>query len=385
MNESIQVVLCGLGRYSRERSILPVLSKFADHLQVVGVTSILEGEYLSLVVPAFQSIGMSPPTHFRNLEDALVANPVNPRNGHHIVVISTPNMYHFQQSFDALSKGYSVFIEKPVVTHKDDLFHLLRLAESRGLSICIGTQRRLEGGVEYCHSAISQNRDFGKLRRIILHLSVHHEVTGWRNSTELAHGGIVIDTGYHFLDIIGWILHGLGISVPGDLTGFVVLGGSEEVDSRSHKHITLEATASGILELPRQIVFSFDLSYISPKGNITERLEFHDDLGSMIVLERIMPFRHSTPWSTTRLTHRRSDGGFASLESESGLTTRLDNVAFDDPISSISRNATPFFVFMNRFLKQGISLNDLSQRIEARQSVNTWQLMRNIYRLGESK
>jgi len=54
------------------------------------------------------------------------------------VVIATPAATHYQLALEALSRDKHVLVEKPFTTRTEEAVHLIRLAESKGLTLMVG-------------------------------------------------------------------------------------------------------------------------------------------------------------------------------------------------------------------------------------------------------
>jgi scyllo-inositol 2-dehydrogenase (NADP+) len=131
---------------------------------------------------------------FKSLEDLLAADLVD------LIVIVTPNEYHFSQAKLALQAGKHVVVDKPVTIHSSEARELKKLAESNGLVLSVFQNRRLDGDIQTIKKILKEDI----LGRIV-HFESHfdrfrpHLVDNWREK-EVPGNGITYDLGTHLID-----------------------------------------------------------------------------------------------------------------------------------------------------------------------------------------
>ncbi|MCL6260528.1 oxidoreductase [Aquiflexum sp. TKW24L] len=131
---------------------------------------------------------------FKSLEDLLAADVAD------LIVIVTPNEYHFSQAKLALEAGKHVVVDKPVTIHSHEAEELKELAESKGLVLSVFQNRRLDGDIQTIKKILQEDI----LGRIV-HFESHfdrfrpHLVDNWREK-EVPGNGITYDLGTHLID-----------------------------------------------------------------------------------------------------------------------------------------------------------------------------------------
>jgi predicted dehydrogenase len=374
--KSLPVILAGYGHCARNYTVVPVLRRFPGTIHVVGVTSLLEGEFDELIRPEFRRNGWPIPRLHHDLEDACDERHFT-KGKPKAVLLTTPNALHFHQAKMAIEAGYHVYVERPIVTANDDLPALIKLAERNHVLLCTGVQRRLEAPYRYIHSAVTQKRFFGQLRHIRCRLAVKYKLRTWRRRSDMSGGGIAIDSGYHLLDIAAWLLESIGIHISEELPGAVHFG-SHEPSPSNREPLDVETEAVGYVELPNDILLSFDFSYNAPEDTVFEQIEVVDQNGARIGLTRDQTSRSSLPGT---ITHQLPDGSFAEINTsaiERGI--RAEAVRFSDE----TQIAKPLRMFAEA-VKKGIDRAPCVEALQAQSSVSTWHLVREVYRHASKK
>ncbi len=118
------------------------------------------------------------------------------------VIIMTPHGLHYQHIKDALAAGTHVLSEKPFVTQPDQARELIALAASHARILMVSYQNPRLWPYRYTHQQIAD----GNLGDILFYSG---QITqqwgafgGWRLSSTLSEGGMLVDTGSHFVDIM---------------------------------------------------------------------------------------------------------------------------------------------------------------------------------------
>ena len=118
------------------------------------------------------------------------------------VIIMTPHGLHYQHIKESLEAGKHVLSEKPFVTQPDQARELIALAAERERILMVSYQNPRLWPYRYTHQQIAD----GKLGEIIFYSG---QITqqwgsfgGWRLSSTLSEGGMLVDTGSHFVDIM---------------------------------------------------------------------------------------------------------------------------------------------------------------------------------------
>lgn len=131
---------------------------------------------------------------FKSLEELLEADAAD------LIVIVTPNEYHFSQANLALEAGKHVVVDKPVTINSKEAEELKESAEIKGLVLSVFQNRRLDGDIQTIKKIIHEDI----LGRIV-HFESHfdrfrpHLVDNWREK-EVPGNGITYDLGTHLID-----------------------------------------------------------------------------------------------------------------------------------------------------------------------------------------
>jgi predicted dehydrogenase len=118
-----------------------------------------------------------------------------------LVVVNTPNAFHFEMARDALRHGKHVVLEKPLTTSVAEGEELLALARDEGLVLAPYQNRRLESG----HKTVREILDRGLLGNVKL---FETRIDRWRPGAgtkkwkeEPGPGaGLLYDLGAHLID-----------------------------------------------------------------------------------------------------------------------------------------------------------------------------------------
>ncbi len=123
------------------------------------------------------------------------------------VEILTPNTYHFPQAMYALQKGLHVLLEKPITTQVSQARELIETADSRGKVLLVYYQRHYLPPYVYAKRIIEKG-ELGEIKLISI-TEVQEWVEGskgtWFIDPEQSGGGLLIDSGSHYVDLMLWL------------------------------------------------------------------------------------------------------------------------------------------------------------------------------------
>jgi scyllo-inositol 2-dehydrogenase (NADP+) len=117
-----------------------------------------------------------------------------------LVVIATPNEYHFEQARQALEAGKHVLVDKPITVSSTDAIILDQLAKEKGLVLSVFQNRRWDGDFLTIRK-ILKDQTLGR----IVHFESHFDrfrpepKDNWREK-EVPGSGILYDLGSHLMD-----------------------------------------------------------------------------------------------------------------------------------------------------------------------------------------
>jgi scyllo-inositol 2-dehydrogenase (NADP+) len=131
---------------------------------------------------------------FRTLEDLLYADVAD------LIVIVTPNEFHFPYAKMALEAGKHVVVDKPVTIHSYEAELLHKIALDKGLVLSVFQNRRWDGDIQTIRKILNE----GVLGRVV-HFESHFDrfrpvlVDNWREK-DVPGNGITYDLGTHLID-----------------------------------------------------------------------------------------------------------------------------------------------------------------------------------------
>lgn len=126
------------------------------------------------------------------------------------VYVLTPNYSHYTVAMDALKANKHVFCEKPITINYPLSCEMAEEANKRGKMLNIGVCNRYNKSVEMLEQMVKENR-FGNIYHIYCSFRSFRMIPGLGGAfTTKAQsgGGVLIDWGVHFFDLILYILGG---------------------------------------------------------------------------------------------------------------------------------------------------------------------------------
>ena len=126
------------------------------------------------------------------------------------VYVLTPNYAHYVVTMDALKAGKHVFCEKPITVNYELSLEMAAEAKKQNKLLNIGVCNRYNKSVELLEQ-MNKNGKFGKIYHVYCSFRNYRCIPGLGGAfTTKAEsgGGVLIDWGVHFLDLILYILGG---------------------------------------------------------------------------------------------------------------------------------------------------------------------------------
>jgi len=190
MNRPVNIGFIGCGKWAQETH-LPYLS-FNTSVLLVSLSGLVKsdgdvGELKKLFKRYYDS-----------WEDMLHHEKLD------LVIVTTPHSLHYSQIKQCLENKVNVHVDKPPALRHKDMMTLASLAKKNNVFINIHVQKRYFPEYKLAKKLISQGK-IGKIEFIssTIGQQLFDDFIGsWRSSPNLAGGGIMMDTGYHMLDII---------------------------------------------------------------------------------------------------------------------------------------------------------------------------------------
>ena len=129
------------------------------------------------------------------------------------VFVLTPNYAHYTVSMDALKAGKHVFCEKPITVNYALSCEMAEEAKKQNLLLNIGVVNRYHRSVEKL-AEMNANGEFGKIYHVYCAFRRYRGIPGLGGdftTKSQSGGGVLIDCGVHFFDLILYILGGAKI------------------------------------------------------------------------------------------------------------------------------------------------------------------------------
>ena len=126
------------------------------------------------------------------------------------VFVLTPNFAHYTVTMDALKAGKHVLCEKPITVNYALSVEMAEEAKKQGKILNIGVCNRYQGSVVKLEE-MNRNGEFGKLYHVVCSFRSCRSIPGLGGAftdKSQSGGGVLIDWGIHYLDLILYILGG---------------------------------------------------------------------------------------------------------------------------------------------------------------------------------
>lgn len=120
------------------------------------------------------------------------------------VSICTPNHMHSKIAIDAMRAGKHVLCEKPAARTYEEALQMQQIQHETGCVLNIGVVNRFDTNVNQLKCLIDQG-ELGEIYQVYVSFRSHRSIPGLGGAftrKEIAGGGVLIDWGVHFLDIV---------------------------------------------------------------------------------------------------------------------------------------------------------------------------------------
>ncbi len=255
--QRVRLGFIGFGNYAR-RAYWPWLSQ-TSYIEVAGISCDLRIREEGL--DQYKNI----PFVFRP-EDMLAKIPLD------VVIVTTPHTFHYKHCKLSLEYGCHVLVDKPLACDLAEAQELTETADAKGKYLAVGLERRYEDVYRTAKEIVEQKK-LGEIRCIDCSLVRPVDAgfaKNWRNTPELSGGGILIDTGYHAIDVVFWIT---GLSLVGIHSNLIF------DDLKVEKSCSISATFSN------GAVGNFLFTYSSPLHLRQEQIWFYGTEGNLGILD----------------------------------------------------------------------------------------------------
>ena len=191
------IAVIGCGRIA-ENAHFPALSEL-DDVRIKYACDIIpeKAERLKEKFPKIENV-------ITDYKQALADSEVD------AVFVLTPNFAHYTVTMDALRAGKHVMCEKPITVNYALSVEMAEEAKKQGKMLNIGVCNRYHKSVEMLHNLVKEGK-LGKVYHIYCSFRSFRSIPGlggaFTNKSQSG-GGVLIDWGVHFLDLILYVLGG---------------------------------------------------------------------------------------------------------------------------------------------------------------------------------
>lgn len=183
------------------------------------------------------------------------------------VFVLTPNHAHYEISMAALKAGKHVMCEKPITVNYELSCEMAKEAEKQGKILNIGVCNRYNKSIELLEELNRQGR-FGNIYHVYCSFRSFRSIPGLGGAfttKKESGGGVLIDWGVHFLDLILYVLGGAKIK---NVTCDAYCELAKDMKSYKYEYMWAEDTAN--IENGTNDVDDFISGYIrTDKANIS--------------------------------------------------------------------------------------------------------------------
>lgn len=126
------------------------------------------------------------------------------------VFVLTPNYAHYTVTMDALRAGKHVMCEKPITVNYELSLEMAEEAKKQNKILCIGVCNRYHKSVELIEE-MNRSGELGNLYHVYCSFRAFRSIPGLGGAftdKSKSGGGVLIDWGIHFLDLILYVLGG---------------------------------------------------------------------------------------------------------------------------------------------------------------------------------
>lgn len=129
------------------------------------------------------------------------------------VVISVPNFLHVDAVTAAAEHGVDVFVEKPLAKSVQESEDIVRVADKNGISVMVDHNYRFLKSIQTLHEKYTSG-ELGDVKIATLEFVMNGPFTAtlepfpvpeWWFDVEKMGGGVIMDLGYHMVDLFRWM------------------------------------------------------------------------------------------------------------------------------------------------------------------------------------
>ncbi len=183
----LRTLIVGGGKHFWD-DIRPALEKTSSLFRVVGVCD-RNPDALDSMKERLKANGS------RNLAKVIDATQPD------VAIVSVPHNAYLPIISELADRRISIIKNKPLATSVKEAQRITEIVSSSRITLEVIVQRRFDPGYQSYYGAVPE---IGNIREISAVYSRNWSqfASGWRGSKKAAGGGVLIDAGYHFVDLI---------------------------------------------------------------------------------------------------------------------------------------------------------------------------------------
>jgi predicted dehydrogenase len=180
------------------------------------------------------------------------------------VSIATDSGSHFRISYDLLTQGYNVLIEKPITLSLVETQILSQTSEKNKLLVGAIHPNRFMESINVLKNCIEKG-EFGKILYTTLQLRLNRgedyfKQAPWRGSWKKDGGGVLINQSLHNIDLLQWIMSSKPKSIKAT------------IKNQNHPYIEAEDLVLGVIEFENGSISLIEATSSVYEKNLEESL-----------------------------------------------------------------------------------------------------------------
>jgi predicted dehydrogenase len=235
------------------------------------------------------AVGHYDPSRFAELGEAFGASCLSQadllaRPDVDVVCIATPSGQHAAHAIAAARAGKHVLVEKPIALSLADADAIIEACDQAGVRCGVLLQRRAEPLFRQVYDAVRAG-ELGTTTTASVSMPYHrpqayYDQAAWRGTWEQDGGGVLMNQGIHFVDLLLWLVGADPVSISARAATL-------------QRQIEVEDTVAATLEFPNGALATVSATSTAPPG-FRQRVELYGTAGA-IQLEGDAVVRWDTP------------------------------------------------------------------------------------------
>ena len=250
--KTLRMGLVGVGA-AAQVSHIPVLKRMED-VELVALCD-RDGEKAARVAAKFQVARST-----NRLDDLLADDEID------AIDICTPNFLHAPMATAALEAGKHVLCERPLARSAEEARAMVKAARKADRILMCSVAHRFRPDAQLLRRFVDKG-DLGQIflaKAGWLRLRTQWDSDEWRAQKRESGGGVVLDLGFHMLDLALWVL---GSPAVESVTASVHRLKKGEVEDSATAFFRLEGGATLSLELTWGLLMEKDFNYLNLFGS----------------------------------------------------------------------------------------------------------------------